>query len=552
MERGRRLLAIAVFLAAALVRPAAAKDDLVIGVSAYPSTFNPMLAAEVPSSYILGMTMRGMVGYDKTWRLICMLCTKLPTIENGLAKVETLPDGKKGMAVTFTIQPGATWGDGVPVTADDVLFTWEVGRNPQTGVPEADPFRHVTRIDVVDPKTVTMHLDQLRYDYDAYLGWSLLPAHIERKNFADPAEYRQRSAYDADTTNPGLYFGPYRITQVAPGEHVVLEPNPTWYGKKPYFKRIVVRTIENTAALEANLLSGSIDYIAGEQGLSLDQALVFEKRHGDRFNVIYKPGLLYEHVDVNLDNPILKDKRVRQALLYAIDRTTICQQLFVGKQPVANSFASPLDWMADPNLPQYPYDPGRAAALLDAAGWSSMKDGVRVNKDGQPLQLELMTISGNHTRETVELVLQSYWRKVGVDVRIHNQPARVLIGQTLRKRLFSGLVLIAWLSSPELSQRSVLDSREIPTAANNYAGQNDPGFRNAEADSLIDRIDVELDRAKRKALWWRLQEIYMDELPALPLFFRAEAYVMPKWLTGIESTGTTDLTTEWVEDWRVR
>src|SRR3546814_3977229 len=108
------------------------------------------------------------------------------------------------------------------------------------------------------------------------------------------------------------------------------------------FRSITVLTIEQTTALEANLLSGNVDMIAGELGLTLDQALAFEKRHGDDYQVIYEPSLLYEHIDLMLDNPILQDKRVRQALVYAIDRGTINQRLFEGRQPVAHSGASPL------------------------------------------------------------------------------------------------------------------------------------------------------------------------------------------------------------------
>lgn len=547
----RRLLA-AVAILAAPTGPAAAKDDLVIGLTQFPSTFNPMIDAMLAKSYVLGMALRPLVAYDQHWQLICMLCTELPSIENGRARVEDLPGGKKGMAITFTLQPEAKWGDGTPVTSDDVVFGWEVGRNPKTGVPDPEPYLHVSKIDVGDEKTFTLHADEIRFDYAAFFAFSPLPAHIDRRNFADPTAYERRSAYNTDPANPGLYDGPYRITEISPGSHIELAPNPAWYGKKPYFKRIVLRVVENTSALEANLLSGGIDYIPGELGLSVNQALAFQKRYGNRYDVIYKPGLIYEHIDVNLDNPILADKRVRQALLYALDRETLVQQLFGGKLPVAHSFVSPLDWIYDPNLPSYPYDPARAAALLDAAGWATVKDGVRVNRAGQPLRLELISTAGDRTRETVELVLQSYWRKVGIDLRIKNQPARVFVGDTLRKRRYPALAMVAWISSPESVPRSILHSSEIPTAANNYAGQNDTGFRNAEVDSLIDRIEVELDREKRKALWWRLQEIYMDELPVLPLYFRAESYVLPKWLTGIEPTGTSDSTSLWVENWRAK
>ncbi len=195
-----------------------------------------------------------------------------------------------------------------------------------------------------------------------------------------------------------------------------------------------MRTIENTAALEANILSGAIDYIAGELGISLDQALAFEKRHRDRFNIVYKPGLIYEHIDFNLDNPILQDKRVRHALIYALDREALSKQLFEGKQPVVNSFVSPLDWMVATDIPTYKFDAKKAASLLDEAGWKEMRGGVRHNAAGQPLSLELMTTAGNRTRETVQQVLQSQWRKLGIDIRLRNEPARVFFGETMRKR----------------------------------------------------------------------------------------------------------------------
>jgi peptide/nickel transport system substrate-binding protein len=547
----RRLL-IALTCILLLIRPASAKDELTIGITQFPSTFHPMIDAMLAKSYILAMTLRPFVIYDKEWKLGCMLCTELPTFENGQARIEDLPDGKKGMTVRYTIQPNATWGDGVPVTTDDVMFAWEVGRNPKTGVPEAEPYLRVTKIDVHDRKSFTLHIDKVHFQYNSYFIFDPLPAHLDRKNFAEPENYGRRSAYETDTTNPGLYYGPYRITQVVPGSHVVLEPNPTWFGAKPAFKRITVRVIENTAALEANLLSGGIDYIAGELGLSLDQALAFEKRHRDRFEIIYNPSLVYEHIDLNLDNPILKDKRVRQALLYGLDRDTLAQQLFEGRQPVAHSFVSPLDWIAAKDLPEYKYDPARATALLEAAGWSKLQNGVRTNAAGERLALEIMTTAGNRTRETVELVLQSQWKKLGIDLRLRNEPARVAMGSTLRQRKFTGMSMYAWATGPENVPRSILNSQSIPSAANNYTGQNFTGFQNAEVDATIDRIEVELDRARRLALWHRLQEIYMDELPVLPLYFRANPFVIPKWLTGIEPTGHSGSTTYWVENWKSR
>ncbi len=543
-------LVLAPLLAAGPSR--AARDELVIAMTQFPDTLNPIINVMLAKSYVLAMTQRPFTVYDHDWKLACMLCTELPTIENGLAERETLADGREGLAVTLEIQPAATWGDGTPVTTADVLFGWEVGRHPLTGVANRDFYERIAAIDVHDDKRFTVHIDKRYYDYPERASIPLLPAHLERDAFAEPREYRHRTLYDADATNPGLYYGPYRITEVVSGSHVVLEPNPTWWGKPPHFKRIVVRVIENTAALEANLLSGSIDYVSGELGFSIDQALSFERRHGDRFDVRYKPGLIYEHIDLNLDNPILADRRVRRALLYALDREKLVAKLFGGKQPVAHSNVNPLDWVYSDEVPRYAFDPDRAAALLDEAGWSDLRDGVRHNAAGERLSLQLMTTAGNKARELVEQVLQSQWRKVGVEITIKNEPARVFFGQTVARREFPALGMYAWLSSPESVPRTTLHSAMIPTADNNWSGQNAPGFANAEMDELIDRTEVELNREARRGYWRRMQQIYAEELPVLPLYFRATPYILPKWLTGIEPTGHQFTTTLWVEHWGAR
>ena len=219
-----------------------------------------------------------------------------------------------------------------------------------------------------------MTIDRVTFDYNS-LGMSIVPAHIEKPIFdANPAEYRTKTAYDTNSTNPGLAFGPYRIVEVVPGSRIALEQNSTWTGEKPHFKRIVVKIIENTAALEANLLSGNVDYVLGELGLSLDQALAFEKRHKDKYDFIYKPALIYEHIDTMLDNKLLADRRVRQAILMAIDRKAISEKLFEGKQPVAEGADQP----ARPDV-----QPGGTPLSLRSGGGAQAagRGGVRRNQE---------------------------------------------------------------------------------------------------------------------------------------------------------------------------
>ena len=546
-----KLLIFAALLASTLSGAAnAAKDTLTIGLTQFPSTFHPNIDSMLAKSYILGATRRPFSMHDPGWKLMCMLCTQLPTIENGLAKKETTPDGKQGIAVTYTIRPDATWGDGVPVSTKDVIFTWKVGRHPKSGVAGQEFYRRVYKVDAKDDKTFTFHVDKLFFDYNSISEFELIPAHLDEEIFdANPAEYKNRTTFDSDTTNKGLYFGPYRISEVRAGSHVVLVPNETWWGKKPQFKRVVIRVIGNTAALEANLLSGSIDMISGDLGITIDQALAFDKRHGSKFNIVYKSGLIYEHIDLNLDNPILKDRRVREALVRGIDRQALNDQLFGGRQPVAHTNINPLDWIYDKNAPQYAFDAKKSAALLDRAGWSVKRRGIRHNAKGEKLSFELMTTAGNRTRELVEQVLQSQWKQLGIDVRIRNEPARVFFGQTVTQRKFSAFAMFAWISAPESVPRGTLHSDHIPTADNNWAGQNYTGFRNKEMDALIEQIEVELNKEKRRALWQSFQHIYATELPVIPLYFRANAYILPKWLTGVTPTGHLGPTTLWIENW---
>ena len=265
-----------------------------------------------------------------------------------------------------------------------------------------------------------------------------LPSHIERRRWEqEPRTYRSRSAYETEPTNPGLWSGPYRVTGVTPGAGINLERNDAWRGPAPAFRRIAVRTVENTTALEAQLLAGQLDMIAGELGLPLDQAAALERRTGNRFRFLYKPGLIYEHLDVNHDTPLLADRRVRHALISAVDRGQIIQRLFEDRQVLAHTGVNPLDWVHDNNVQQWPFDLARARTLLEEAGWRPGPDGIRRNAAGERLTIELMTTAGNRSREAVQQVIQGMWRQAGIEARIRNEPPRVLFGETLNRRRFT-------------------------------------------------------------------------------------------------------------------
>jgi peptide/nickel transport system substrate-binding protein len=548
--RVRSMLA-ALGLAALLTGPALAKDTLTIGVAQFPSSLHPAIDAEVIKSYVVEFGLRPITAFDKDWKNTCLLCTELPTIENGLAKIEDLPGGGKGMAVTLKLKPDLKWGDGVPVTTADLAFTWKLGSGPASGFSNGHPWNRATGIDIVDDHTAVLHLDHVIVSYNQWDA--ILPAHIEQPihdKVANAAEYIKQTAYNRSPATPGLYNGPFIITGYQSGNQVVLEPNPYWPGTKPGLKRIVIRLIENTAALQANLLSGDVDMVAGEGvGLTIDQVIALQKQHPDSFTYIFKPSLNYEHINLKVENPILADIRVRRALLMAIDRQTMVNRLFEGKQPVAATWVNPLDPNLSKDVAVVAYDPAGAKALLADTGWKPGADGICRNQAGERLSLEFGTTAGNRLRELQQQVLQNQWKSACVEVTIRNEPARTFFGETVKKRSFTGMAMFAWSSQVTESPRRTLHSSQIPTAENNYGGSNASGFNDTRMDTLIDQADSELDPARQKVIWAEMQKIYADKVNVLPLFFRAEAHVVPTWLKGYEPTGHADYSVLWAENW---
>jgi peptide/nickel transport system substrate-binding protein len=549
VKKSLAAIAAACLLApAALPTPAAAKDDLVIGVAQFPSSMHPDIDAEVIKDYVVDFAIRPITAFDKDWKNSCLLCTELPTVENGLAKIEDTADGK-GMAVTIKLKPDLKWGDGVPVTTKDLVFAQKVGSDPAAGFSNSHLWNRVSKIDVVDDHTAILHLKKINYEYNQ---WDqLLPEHIDGPIYEKgPSDYLKQTAYNRAPTTAGLWSGPYLISQYQSGAQIVLDPNPNWAGPKPGFKHIVIKLIENTAALQANLLSGDVDMVAGEGiGLTIDQVIALQKQHPDQFNYIFKPSLTYEHVDYQSNNPILADVKVRRALIYAVNRELMVTKLFEGKQPVAATWVNPLDPMYTKDTATYPYDPAKAKALLAEAGWKPGSDGICRNDKGDRLSLEIATTSGNRLRELQESVLQSMWHAACVDVTIKNEPARTLFGETLKHREYTGMVMYAWSSGVGESPRRTLDSDNIGTAANNWSGSNAVAFSNKQMDADIDKVEQELDQDKAKAIWKDMQQIYADQVPVMPLFFRAEAHVVPKWLVGYTPTGHSDFSPLWAENW---
>lgn len=553
------ILAVSIGLSSSRVVAAPSNNELKIGISQEFENLNPIIMSMAASTYMFSMAGRALVYLNADAQWTPQLAKAIPDISKGTAKIIEV-GGKKKIQAEWEILENAKWGDGKPVICEDFKLSRKIAGSPNVSVGDKETYTMVEKIDVdpKNPKKCLFTYERARWDFYQLGRFFPVPSHLEDSVFAKFGSrkegYEKNSNYVKNPTNPGLYSGPYVVSEVKLGDHVTFSPNPHFYGPAPKIKKIIVKLIPNTGTMEANLRSGTIDMIS-TLGLALDQALAFEKKvkaENLPYLVSFTPSVTYEHIDLNLDNPTLKDVRVRKALLHAMNREDLVKALFEGKQQVAIHFVSPKDpWFtSDPKFVQnYRYSRREAAKLLDEAGWTlGSTDGYRT-KNGKRLSLTFMTTAGNKTRELVQVYLQEQWKQVGIEVIVKNEPARVFFSETTRKRKFEALAMYAWVSSPENSPRSTLHSVSIPSEKNGWSGQNQPGWANPAVDKLIDELDVEFDHKKRVAIMANIQKFYTDEVPVLPLYYRSDISVVPTSLKGYVVPGHQYYETNDVERW---
>ncbi len=510
------------------------RKSITIGISQEPDSlwipFKEMLASEEvirPTAYTLTI-------FDENRRLIPWAAKEIPTEKNGQL-VFFQEDGKTKMRATWVLRDEFNWPDGNPLTADDFVLGYEIFKDPTQEIVDRTIVEKIESMksEGADRKTLVVTWKEPFAFYANFRQHEAVPAKVVRPLYEAQGRELKKHPFGI---KPQL-AGAFTIQEWVAGSHITAVRNPNAKGfLVPKLDQITWRIIPQTNTLEANIVSGTIDAIS-TIGLSFDQAVDFEKRHGEEFNVHFTEGLVWEHIDFNLDNPILADIRVRRALAFGANRQLICEELFFGRQPVAHGTQPPKSVYYNPDVKKYPFDPARAKALLAEAGWLPGAKGIRF-KDGKPLKLVLMTTSGNKMREQVETILQSQWREIGVKIAIKNQPAKVFFSETMRKRKYTGMMMFAWTADPVRMSDTLWRCDNIPKKDNNYQGQNIPGWCNAEATELISAISTEMDAAKRHNLGKKFEKIWAEELPALPLYFRVDVSVTRKGLKNWKPTGT--------------
>ncbi len=493
--------------------------ELIVGSSQEAVNFNPVLYANTGIE-----TLPEVLMFDSLMKLtpdgtyVPNLAMEVPTAENGGVSAD-------GLTWTFKLRNNVKWHDGQPFTSRDVQFTWETIMNPSVAVRSRTGHDKVASVETPDEYTVVMTLIEPFAPFQTL--WTsgvtgVIPAHIlEQAADINTAPF--------NTAAP-VGTGPFKFVEHVGGDHLTVERNPDYHGGPAKLERIIVKLVPEVPVLFSQFKTGEID-VVDYQGIQADR---FEEAEGlaDRV-VVRKPSNFVEFIYFNNSLPQFQDKRVKQALYHATDTQTIIDTIYYGLENPTLTYLPPTHWAYNAEVKTYPYDPERAKALLDEAGFVPGEGGVR-EKDGVRLAFTMSTSAGNQLRESAQLILQQAYKDIGVEMTIDNRPASTLWTEDVPAGKFDTL-MVAWdnaiQSDPDPTSR--LHTSMIPVETG--AGANYVQFKNPEADRLMEQGVRETDQAKRAEIYRQLQALLAEELPWAPLFNNVDKFGHEASLQGYRS-----------------
>ena len=384
--------------------------------------------------------------------------------------------------------------------------THELITNPKFGAYSKVGHDQVAGIETPDDSTVRVRLKEPFAPFMTAWGDTyIVPAHI-LEGAADP------NTHEFNTKSP-VGTGPFRFGSRVAGDHLVLLANAGYHGAAPALDRVIFKYIPDLTVLYTQFKAGAVD-VTGLQGISAEFYAEAKSLPGVTVHLHYTPAV--EYVYVNHGNPKFKELAVRQAPYHAMDKRAIIDQVYYGLPKAVEGYLPATSWAYNAELPRHDYNPDRAKAILDEAGWKPGPDGIRA-KGGLRLSFSNATTAGNKLREQTQALLQQNWRAIGVDMQINNMPAAVIWGEFYVKSKFETLLVGIQASvgdDPDCLNR--IHSKYI--AAKTGSGRNVSQYENPQVDRLLEDGVREIDRAKRRAIYQKLQEVIRADLAYLPIF----------------------------------
>jgi len=539
---------------AGVANQATTKDTVVVALSQEPNSLNGIQENAYVTSEVLDALEEGVAGIDDKGDYYPESVYYLPTLENGGSYYVGIgPD--RHLVTKYKIRRGVKWSDGQELDSNDFVFAYKLRLHPESSAVTRDPALRIANIENPDKYTViynwlsanqaktTLDKNKAAGNEEEYaflqqfitenrpvvypLYWTVgeyLPEHVLSKiapNQIIESPYARQGHVGT---------GPFKVERWLSGQEMTLVQNENYsLGPKPAIKRIVIKFIQDTNQIIAQLKTGDLDAASSESFPAPVEAL---DQLGANFTVSSVPNFGWEHADFNFRFAPFKDRAVREGIITAINRQRIVDIVLRGKGVVLHtpSVPSQFDSLQGElmkkkygdkyKLPIYNYDVAKANQLLEAAGWVKGPDGIRA-KGGQKLSFEYATTAANKTRETITQLVQADLKAVGVDAQL-----KYYVGGTeyfasagILDRGVCQLCEFGWTGSPD-PDYSIWKSSGITTEENGYSGQNYSAYSNPEFDKLADAMTAEIEQTKREDIGARAQILFMTDIVLIPLYPR--------------------------------
>ena len=545
--RGRVVLCAAVvLLAAGLVwgitgalasssspAPAAGKVTLRVGWTNDPDNLNPFIGYESSSYEIWHLNYDLLFGFDaKTLQTVPELAAELPTTENGGISAD-------GKTWTVKLRQGVKWQDGQPFTAKDVAFTYNlIIDHPDEAANFSSYTKFVKHVDVVDDYTVRFNLSKPKANM--FGMWILVvPEHIWSKV---PLK-ALASSYRNDP--PIIGTGPFQTTKVEKGKFVIMEANKSYWRGAPKIDEIIFNTYANSDSMAADLRAGALDVawdIPTAQFQTLGRpplkSISYVTKGFDElgFNCYDKPS--------SLGNPVLRDVKFREALNYAVDKQKIVDVAYMDHAAAATSivqsgyYPASLDWHWEPPVNEkYTFDLNKAKAALDAAGYKVGPNGIRLDKQGKPIELRLWSRSESETSQRVGRLLTAWFRAIGLKIDYQAMDDGAMSDKMYNTNKAGQFApdydMFLWGWGGDVDPDFILSIFQT-SQINNWS---DCAWSNPEYDQLYLQQQTTIDPQARKAVIYRMEQIVYHESPYIVLVYPQdiESYNVGKWSGWVQS-----------------
>jgi len=464
------------------------------------------------------------------------LLAELPSFDKGTWRL--MPDGR--METTYKLRSNVSWHDGAPFTAADVLFSWQIGRDPEVPNANQEALKVLEQMETPDASTVvaTWSTPYPFADRLEHRELYPLPAHLLERQYREAKEsFLAQPFFNQDFVG----LGPYRVNRWESGSHIELSAFDKFFLGRPKIDSVRIQFIPDSNTMLANLRARSLNSM-----LTLGSAPDFDAMMGlkrdweaERYGTVLMDPISYRFVEVqqyhNPSPPDLTDRRVRTALLLGIDRPELTKVAFGEFGVTADSWLHPSFanyQLLQDAMTRYPTDKRRAMSLLQEAGWQMGSGGV-LEKAGRQFTLTMRDSDGERDAN----IIASDWKELGI-VGSYEQRNAVALRDRQDRTTFSGVDV----SSNPMGLASVTRKTatyNIAILENRWTGTNRGGYSNPAWDELDHRLLVSMDDKARLDVEREMLRVYTADLPLLPLYFRNDLVPQSGGLTGVvANTGT--------------